>query len=173
MGTQLRADHYRMLRSPEMRRKSICELSLDFSDVEIKSIRVGKHSEAAGKTLGDLDLRKNYGVTILAISRNHRLMYDSGAETELNPDDIMLVISPPEQLEEIGSFLKPGSEKFLLLRLFFILFFLICCFIYRCYLSSKSELVKKSSIINTNLIITRYLDLSLFLKSRLHYIFSS
>lgn len=101
MGTQLRADHYRMLRSPEMRRISVCELSLDFSDVEIKSIRVGKHSEVAGKTLGDLDLRKNYGVTVLAISINHRLMYDLGAETELNPDDILLVISPPEQLEKI------------------------------------------------------------------------
>jgi monovalent cation:H+ antiporter-2, CPA2 family len=98
---QLRADHYRMLRSPEMRRKGVCELSLDFSDVEIKSIRVGKHSEAVGKTLGTLDLRKKYGVTVLAISRNHRLIYDMRAETELNPDDILLVISSHKQLDEI------------------------------------------------------------------------
>lgn len=97
---ELRADHYRMLRSPEMRRKSVCELSLDFSNVEIKSIRVGKNSVAVGKTLGDLDLRKKYNVTALAISRNHKLMYDVGAETELIPDDILLVISPPEQFEE-------------------------------------------------------------------------
>ena len=87
----------------------LCELSLDFSDVEIKSIRVGKHSEAAGKTLGDLDFRKKYGVTVLAISRNHRLMYDLGAETELNPDDILLVISPPEQLEEIRELFSEGA----------------------------------------------------------------
>jgi CPA2 family monovalent cation:H+ antiporter-2 len=101
MSTQLRADHYQMLRSPEIRRKSICELALDFSDVEIRSIRIGKHSEAAGRTLGNLDLRNKYGVSILAISRNHRLMYDLGAETELNPDDILLLFSPPEKLEEI------------------------------------------------------------------------
>jgi len=103
MGQELRADHYRMLRSPELRRISICELALDFSDVEIRSIRVEKYSEAAGKTLENLNLRKKYGVSVLAISRNHRLMYDLRAETELNPDDIILVISPPQQLEEIRS----------------------------------------------------------------------
>jgi CPA2 family monovalent cation:H+ antiporter-2 len=109
MGQELRADHYLMLRSPEVRRKSICELALDFSDVEIRSIRVGKYSEAAGKTLENLNLRKKYGVSVLAISRNHRLMYDLRAETELNPDDIILIISPPQQLEEIRSLFEAGA----------------------------------------------------------------
>jgi len=94
MGEELRADHYRMLRSPEIHRKSVCELSLDFADVDIRSIRVGKNSEAAGQTLGDLNIRKRYGVSVLAISRNNILMYDLAAETELNPDDILLVIRP-------------------------------------------------------------------------------
>jgi monovalent cation:H+ antiporter-2, CPA2 family len=109
MGQELRADHYRMLRSPELRRISICELALDFSDVEIRSIRVEKYSEAAGKTLENLNLRKKYGVSVLAISRDHRLMYDLRAETELNPDDIILVISLPQQLEEIRSLFEPGA----------------------------------------------------------------
>lgn len=108
-GYELRADHYRILRSPKTRRKSICKLALDFSDVEIRSIRVGKNSEAAGKTLGDLDIRKKYGVSVLAISRSHRLIYDLGAETELKPDDILLLISPPQKLEEIRSLFEPGA----------------------------------------------------------------
>ena len=110
MGQELRADHYLMLRSPEVRRKSICELALDFSDVEIRSIRVGKYSEAAGKTLGNLNLRKKYGVSVLAISRNHRLMYDLRAETELDPEDIILIISLPQQLEEVRSLFEPGKS---------------------------------------------------------------
>lgn len=101
MSEQLRADHYRILRNPEIRRKSLCELPFDFSDVDIRSIRVGKHSKAAGKTIGDLNIRKIYGVSILAISKNHRLIYDLGSETKLNPADILLVISPPERFEEI------------------------------------------------------------------------
>jgi len=101
MGEQLRADHYRILRSPEMRRKSLCELSLDFSDVDIRSIRVGKHSGAASQTLGTLNIRKKYGVSVLAISRDHNLIYDLGAETELKANDILLVISPQERLEQL------------------------------------------------------------------------
>lgn len=110
MSEELRADHYRMLRTPEMRRKSACELSLDFSDVNLRSIRVGKNSEAAWQTLGDLNIRKKYRVSVLAISRNHRLMYDMGAETELNPDDILLVISPPEKFEEIRELFEDRIE---------------------------------------------------------------
>jgi CPA2 family monovalent cation:H+ antiporter-2 len=36
-------------------------------------------------------------------------MYELGAETELSPDDIMLLISPPEQLEEIREFFENGE----------------------------------------------------------------
>ncbi len=109
MNAQLRADHYQVLRNPELHRTGICELALDFSDVEIKSIRVGKDSEASGKTLGDLDIRKRYGITVLAISRDHRLIYDLGAKTELNQDDILLLISPPEQLDEIREIFSKKS----------------------------------------------------------------
>jgi CPA2 family monovalent cation:H+ antiporter-2 len=101
LGIELRADKYQMLRSPDIPRKSVCELAFDFSDVEIRSIRVGKRSEAAGKTLKELDIRRNYGVSIIAISRDHRLINNMGAETELNPDDILLVISPQERLEKV------------------------------------------------------------------------
>lgn len=101
MNNQLRADHYMMLRGPEIQRKRVSELSLDFSNFEIKSIRVENDSEAAGKTLGDINLRKKYEVTALAISRNHRLIYDLRAETKLLPDDILLVSSSLEQLENV------------------------------------------------------------------------
>ena len=42
LGETFRADHYRMLRSQEIPKKKICDLALDFADVEIRSIRVGK-----------------------------------------------------------------------------------------------------------------------------------
>lgn len=110
LGEELRADHYRVLRTPEMRRKNLCDLSLDFSDVDIRSIRVGKHSKASGKTIGNLNIRKMYGVSVLAISRTHRLIYDLGAETDLYPDDILLVISPPERFEEVRELFEDRVE---------------------------------------------------------------
>ncbi len=42
LGSTLRSDHYRMLRSPDIPpRKKFCDLALDFADVEIRSIRLG------------------------------------------------------------------------------------------------------------------------------------
>ncbi|HII79115.1 MAG TPA: potassium transporter KefB [Methanosarcina sp.] len=101
LGSTLRSDHYRMLRSPEISRKKFCELALDFADVELRSIRVGKLSRAVGMTIGELNIRKKYGVSILAISRHHKLVSGLQAETEILANDILLVISPPEKIEEV------------------------------------------------------------------------
>lgn len=110
LTSTLRADHYKMLRSPDIPRKKFCDLALDFADVEIRSIRVGKLSKAAGMTLGELNLRKNYGVSALAISRYHKIIPGPEAETKILADDILLVISPPENLEEIRKLFEDSVE---------------------------------------------------------------
>jgi CPA2 family monovalent cation:H+ antiporter-2 len=110
LGSTLRADHYKMLRNPDIPKKKVCDLALDFADVEIRSIRVGKLSKAVGMTLGELDLRKKYGVSALAISREHRIIAGLQAETEVFADDLLLVISPPENLDEVRRFFG-GLEK--------------------------------------------------------------
>lgn len=110
LGLTLRADHYRMLRSPDIPRKKVCDLALDFADVELRSIRVGNLSEAVGMTIGELNIRKRYGVSILAISRHHKLISGLQAETKILADDILLVISPPEKLDEIKKLFEGNLE---------------------------------------------------------------
>lgn len=110
LGLTLRADHYEMLRNPEIRRKKMYDLALDFADVEIRSIRVGKLSKIAGMTLGELDLRKKYGVSVLAISRFHKIISGPEAGTEILADDILLVISPPEELDEVRKLCEDSLE---------------------------------------------------------------
>ena len=100
LSSELRTDHYRMLRSPGIRRTGICDLALDFADVEIRSVRLEKGSQAAGKSLGELEIRKKYGVSVFAISRDHRIIPDLKAETVLHPGDLLLIISLPEKIEE-------------------------------------------------------------------------
>lgn len=110
LGSTLRSDHYRMLRNPDIPRKKFCDLALDFADVEIRSIRVGKLSRTAGMTIGDLNVRKKYGVSILAISRHNKLIPGPLAETEIHADDILLVISPPEKLDEVKRLFEDRVE---------------------------------------------------------------
>ncbi len=92
LGLTLRADHYEMLRNPD------------------RSIRVGKLSKIAGMTLGELDLRKKYGVSVLAISRFHKIIPGPEAGTEILADDILLVISPPEELDEVRKLCEDSLE---------------------------------------------------------------
>lgn len=110
LTSTLRADNYKMLRSPDISRKKICDLALDFANVEIRSVRVGKFSKSTGMTLGELNIRKNYGVSVLAISRSHKLIPGPEAETEILSDDILLVISPPENIDEIRRLFEDSGE---------------------------------------------------------------
>ena len=110
LTSTLRADHYKMLRSTGIPRKKICDLALDFANVEIRSVRVGKFSKSAGMTLGELNIRKNYGVSVLAISRSHKLIPGPEAETEILSDDILLVISPPQNIDEIRRLFEDSGE---------------------------------------------------------------
>lgn len=110
LSSTLRADHYRMLRSQEIPKKKICDLALDFADVEIRSIRVGKLSKAVGMSLGELNLRKIYGVSVLAFSRQHKIIPGVQAETKILPDDLLLIISPPEKLDEVRTLLEGNIE---------------------------------------------------------------
>jgi len=61
-------------------------------------------------TLGELNIRKNYGVSVLAISRSHKLIPGPEAETEILSDDILLVISPPENIDEIRRLFEDSGE---------------------------------------------------------------
>jgi Kef-type K+ transport systems, predicted NAD-binding component len=111
LTSTLRADHYKMLRSPVIPRKKICDLALDFADMEIRSIGVGKFSKSAGMTLGELNLRKNYGVSALAISRSHKIIPGPEAGTKILANDILLVISPPENLGEVRKLFEDSVRE--------------------------------------------------------------
>jgi CPA2 family monovalent cation:H+ antiporter-2 len=110
LSSTFRADHYKVLRNQEIPKKRICDLALDFAEVEIRSIRVGKFSRAAGKSLGELNLRQIYGVSVLAFSREHKIIPGVQAETKILPDDLLLVISPPEKLDEVRALLEGNME---------------------------------------------------------------
>ena len=58
---QIRADHYRMLRSLVYPSPTVSDLEIQLSDVDIHVVKVRSGSSAIGKSLRELDLRKKYG----------------------------------------------------------------------------------------------------------------
>jgi len=96
---QLRSEGYEMLRRPSSSQGG-ADLSPFLSDVSIATVRVHPGSAAAGATIGDLGLRRRHGLTVLALRRGEQISSDPGAETGLEPGDLLVLMAKPECLAQ-------------------------------------------------------------------------
>ena len=56
--------------------------------------------EWAGKTVGQIDIRRKYGVTIMALKENGRMNLSVTPDSVLNPSDTMLVLGEKKALRK-------------------------------------------------------------------------
>jgi len=98
--TEVRADGYQMLRAQPRSLVSICDMSGCLSGSEMKVIQLEKGSPFAGKTIAEIGLRKNYGVTILAIRRQGEMEPNPGADTLLQPGDGLILFGTSENMNK-------------------------------------------------------------------------
>jgi len=60
-------------------------------------------SIADGKTLAELNLRKQWGFTVLAIQRKNDVLSNPDGEDKLLEDDIVVLMGNSEKLNEVSS----------------------------------------------------------------------
>lgn len=70
-------------------------LSPDYSIVELVVPRV-----FVGKSLQETDLRRKFGVSVLAIRRGHDVIISPGAKQHLEEDDILVIIGRNDRLKD-------------------------------------------------------------------------
>ena len=56
-----------------------------------------------GKTLGELDVRRRFGVSVLAIKRGENLIVNPMGDEKILPGDILVVLGTTEQLSSMAS----------------------------------------------------------------------
>jgi CPA2 family monovalent cation:H+ antiporter-2 len=98
--TEVRADGYQMLRTQPRSLVSICDMSGCLSDSEMKVIQLEEGSLFAGKTIAEIGLRKNYGVTILAIRRQEKMEPNPGGDTILRAGDGLILFGTSENINK-------------------------------------------------------------------------
>jgi len=109
--SQVRADGYEMFRSLTREAASLSDFKFHIPDIEINSFRVGERSYIAGKSLLEIELRKRFGVTVLAIRRGKQTLPSPDGDTRLYGNDVLIVLGLPAKIAEIGSlFRSPGEE---------------------------------------------------------------
>jgi CPA2 family monovalent cation:H+ antiporter-2 len=97
---QLRSDGYEMFRNLSKKSSSFSSLDLHLPDVEVSSMRVVEGSPVVGMSLLELELRKKYGVTVLAVRRDSQTFPNPEVDMPFFVDDVLYVIGVPEKLAE-------------------------------------------------------------------------
>ena len=105
---KIRAGGYDMFRNVRHESASLADMKLSLGNVEVGALQVAEGSNASGKTLMDLDLRRRCGINLLAVRRDVETIHSPSGDFRLQPGDVVLVFGAPDQIAAVlPIFLKP------------------------------------------------------------------
>jgi CPA2 family monovalent cation:H+ antiporter-2 len=100
---EVRADNYEMLRSQTPYAASFAELQSHLANIEIITVRLCPASPFADKTLAETNLRKLYGITVLAVRRDQQTWSGPDGEYRLLANDVLIVLGEPGKIAAIST----------------------------------------------------------------------
>jgi len=112
MVNSVRERGYQMLRSALPIKPAMHDLDLYLSGMEVRVMRVQEGSNAIGRTLAELNLRKDYGITVLAINRQgEKISLPDGDERFAVGDNVVLLGMPDLLVFADTIFSSPPKSK--------------------------------------------------------------
>lgn len=97
---ELRAHSYEMFRSLSRVSPSLNDLPIRLSGIEVSAVRVSEQCPISGQTLMDAQLRTRFGVNVLAVVREERLIANPAGTERITPGDVLYVIGTATQCAE-------------------------------------------------------------------------
>jgi len=107
---ELRAGGYEMLRTPVGGSPSLADLGGPLTDVEITTLRVDVGSPMVGRPLAETDLRRLYGVSVLAIRRGDRTIPNPGGDAAIEEGDALVVLGLAEEINAASVLFAGGAH---------------------------------------------------------------
>jgi len=90
---------YKMLRGLSLDQENLGRIASLFVGATVDHIQLDPDAFAVGKTLRDLDLRKNTGATVIAVARNGEANTNPAPDFSLRADDIVVLIGGHPELD--------------------------------------------------------------------------
>ena len=78
------------------------------SSAGIELVRITAGSSAGGRSLKELDVRRQTGVSVLAIQRGPNTLANPSAGTVLEKDDLLVVMGSAEEVRKLDRLIKKG-----------------------------------------------------------------
>jgi multicomponent Na+:H+ antiporter subunit G len=90
------------IRTHQLESIDFLDLEQHLPDMEMRKFLLPGASPAAGRTLAQIDLRRRYDVTVLAIRRGAEVISNPGGDEQLCPEDELIIMGLPEKLDAAG-----------------------------------------------------------------------
>jgi CPA2 family monovalent cation:H+ antiporter-2 len=109
MGGRIRSGSYTALRSVEIPRSHLFDKCEWLPDIELDGFRIPDGSHMAGKSIGDLQVRKKTGATIIALRRNSRIYANPEPDIVFLQGDVVLFTGDRKSMDAALTYFKEGS----------------------------------------------------------------
>jgi len=108
---EVRADGYVLFRSAQAAVPGLQDLGFYRPGAEIETLRVGQDARIAGHTLAEANLRRRFGVTVLAVRRGDEVVTAPCGETVIEGGDICVVFGPVDKIADLDRYFREKSEN--------------------------------------------------------------
>ncbi len=107
---KIREDHYGIFREKET--SSDISLVKDIPNIEISGLIIHGSSSLTNLSLSEVQFRKRFGVTVVALKRGERILEHPGPDEKLKAGDIAYVLGKPEQVAHaVEMFSRDNFQK--------------------------------------------------------------
>jgi len=96
--SEVRSDGYGMFRSLMAESGRIPSMDLQLPSVDVSTVRVCEGSSIRGKSIAQVELRKRYGVTVIAIKRDSGMIANPPADEILKLDDLLYIVGGRDKI---------------------------------------------------------------------------
>jgi CPA2 family monovalent cation:H+ antiporter-2 len=108
---EVRSDSYQMFRNLSKENATFSDLKFALPDVEVNMAWVGEASPVTGKSLAEVKLRGEFGITLLAVRRGSEVISNPDSGVTLFAGDILVILGKPQDIVRFTEALrsKAGS----------------------------------------------------------------
>jgi CPA2 family monovalent cation:H+ antiporter-2 len=106
----VRFDGYKMLRGISLDQEKISRIAALFAAATVDNIQIQAVHPALGRSLQELDIRRNSGATVIAVVRNGEALTNPGPSFRLAVDDILVLLGGHRELDAATSLLTRGPD---------------------------------------------------------------
>ena len=104
--SEVRSDEYQIFRSISKEHPLLADLKVALPDIQINTLSINPRSTVTGRTLSEIDLRKKFGITLLAIRRGTEILSNPSGDECLCADDVLVVLGKPENMGQMAHLVK-------------------------------------------------------------------